>query len=53
MARRLTIPRDFSIQASMGCPARHRYHEGDEINESAFKELIRAAVAFNLAKKKK
>jgi len=28
-------------------------HEGDEINEAAFKELIRAAVAFNLAKKKK
>jgi hypothetical protein len=28
-------------------------HEGDEINETAFKELIRAAVAFNLSKKKK
>jgi hypothetical protein len=28
-------------------------HEGDAINEAAFKELIRAAVAFNVAKKKK
>jgi hypothetical protein len=27
-------------------------HEGDEIDEAAFKELIRAAVAFNLRKKK-
>lgn len=27
-------------------------HEGDEIDEKAFKELIRAAVAFNLGKKK-
>jgi hypothetical protein len=28
-------------------------HEGDAINEAAFKELIRAAVAINLTKKKK
>ncbi|MGA9533147.1 MAG: DUF1801 domain-containing protein [Anaerolineales bacterium] len=28
-------------------------HEDDEIDEAAFKELIRAAVAFNAAKKKK
>ena len=28
-------------------------HEDDEIDEAAFKELIRAAVAFNVAKKRK
>jgi hypothetical protein len=28
-------------------------HEGDEIEGAAFKELIRAAVAFNLGKRKK
>lgn len=28
-------------------------HEGDEIDESAFKDLIRAAVSFNLSGKKK
>lgn len=28
-------------------------HEGDEIDETAFKKLIRAAVAFNVAKRKK
>ncbi len=28
-------------------------HEGDQINESAFKDLIRTAVAFNSAGKKK
>jgi hypothetical protein len=29
------------------------FHEGDKINERAFKVLIRAAIAFNQAKKKK
>ena len=29
------------------------FREGDEIKEAAFKQLIRAAVAFNLAKRKK
>jgi hypothetical protein len=28
-------------------------HQGDEIDERAFKELIRAAVAFNAGKRKK
>ena len=42
------------FNASLGGKTRRAIdvHEGDSIDERAFKELIRAAVAFNVAKRK-